>query len=134
VNNFLHAFANDQVILTATAKEGYEFVNWTVNGEEVSIENPYTATITATTEFVANFSEASGIGSAEVAEQTLKAVVEGDEIKLFGTVAGEVVTLYTANGTAIANAIATDAVTTIKTTATGVLLVKVGDATVKVIK
>ena len=130
----IHAFANDQVTLTAVAKEGYEFVNWTVNGEEVSIENPYTATITATTEFVANFSEASGIESAEVAEQTLKAVVEGDKIKLFGTVAGEVVTLYTANGTVIANAISTDTVTTIKTTATGVLLVKVGDATVKVVK
>jgi hypothetical protein len=132
--NLPHAFANDQVTLTAVAKEGYEFVNWTVNGEEVSIENPYTATISATTEFVANFSEATGIESAEVAEQTLKAVVEGDEIKLFGTVAGEVVTLYTANGTAIANAISTDTVTIIKTTATGVLLVKVGDATVKVVK
>jgi hypothetical protein len=133
-SNFLHAFANDQVILTATAKEGYEFVNWTVNGEEVSIENPYTATITATTEFVANFSEASGIESAEVAEQTLKAVVSGNEIKVYGTAAGEVVTLYAANGTVIANAISEDAVTTIKTTATGVLVVKVGDDTVKVVK
>ena len=133
-SNFLHAFANDQVTLIATAKEGYEFVNWTVNGEEVSIENPYTATITATTEFVANFSESTGIESAEVAEQTLKVVVEGDEIKLFGTTAGEVVTVYAANGTAIVNAISTDSVTTIKTTATGVLLVKVGNETVKVVK
>ena len=130
----IHAFANDQVTLTAVAKEGYEFVNWTVNGEEVSIENPYTATITATTEFVANFSEASGIESAEVAEQTLKAVVSGNEIKVYGTAAGEVVTLYAANGTVIANAISEDVVTTIKTTATGVLVVKVGDDTVKVVK
>ena len=130
----IHAFANDQVTLTAIAKEGYEFVNWTVNGQEVSIENPYTATITATTEFVANFSEASGIESAETAEQTLKAVVEGNEIKLFGTTAGEVVIVYAANGAAIVNAISADAVTTIKTTATGVLVVKVGDDTVKVVK
>ena len=43
------------VELTATANEGYEFVNWTVAGEEVSTENPYTATITAETAFVANF-------------------------------------------------------------------------------
>ena len=43
------------VILTATPAQGYEFVNWTVNGEVVSTENPYTATVTANTEFVANF-------------------------------------------------------------------------------
>ena len=132
--NSIHAFANDQVTLTATANDGYEFVNWTVNGQEVSIENPYTATVTATTEFVANFSESSGIEEAEVAEQTLKAVVLGDEIKVYGTVAGEVVTLYAANGTVIANAISEDTVTTIKTTATGVLVVKVGEETVKVVK
>ena len=131
----IYAFANDQVTLTATpAGKDYVFIGWTVNGEEVSIENPYTATITETTEFVANFSKAIGVEMTEAAEQTLKAVVEGNEIKIFGTVAGEVVTLYTANGTAIANAISTDTVTTIKTTATGILLVKVGNATVKVVK
>ena len=48
---------NGQVTLTATPNEGYNFVNWTVNGEEVSVENPYTATITANTEYVANFAE-----------------------------------------------------------------------------
>ena len=46
---------NAQVTLTATPQEGYSFVNWTVNGEEVSKANPYTATITADTEFKANF-------------------------------------------------------------------------------
>ena len=134
VSNSIHAFANDQVTLTATAKDGYEFVNWTVNGQEVSIENPYTATITATTEFVANFSETTGIESAEATEQTLKAVVEDNEIKVYGTTAGEVVTVYATNGTVIANAISEDNVTTIKTTATGVLLVKVGNAAVKIVK
>ena len=46
-----------EVTLIATAAQGYNFVNWTVNGEVVSIENPYTATVTANTEFVANFEE-----------------------------------------------------------------------------
>ena len=46
---------NGKVTLTATPNDGYSFVNWTVNGEEVSKANPYTATITANTEFVANF-------------------------------------------------------------------------------
>ena len=45
------------VILTATPAQGYEFVNWTVNGKEVSTSATYTATITADTEFKANFKE-----------------------------------------------------------------------------
>lgn len=47
----------EDVTLTATPKEGYNFVNWTVNGREVSTENPYTATIVENTEFIANFEE-----------------------------------------------------------------------------
>ena len=43
------------VTLTATPNAGYVFVNWTVNCKVVSTENPYTATITAESEFVANF-------------------------------------------------------------------------------
>ena len=43
------------VTLTATPAYGYGFVNWTVAGEEVSTENPYKPTITANTDFVANF-------------------------------------------------------------------------------
>ena len=46
------------VTLTATPKNGYSFLNWTVNGEVVSTYRIYTATITANTEFVANFVEA----------------------------------------------------------------------------
>ena len=44
--------------LTATANEGYEFVNWTVGEEVVSTENPYTFAVTADVEVVANFKEA----------------------------------------------------------------------------
>lgn len=45
------------VTLTATPDGNYSFFNWTVNGEVVSTENPYTATITEDCEFVANFLE-----------------------------------------------------------------------------
>ena len=41
--------------LTATANEGYEFVNWTVGEEVVSTENPYKFTVTADVALVANF-------------------------------------------------------------------------------
>ena len=46
---------NAEATLTATAAEGYEFVNWTVDGTEVSTENPYTFVVTANVALVANF-------------------------------------------------------------------------------
>ena len=44
-----------EVTLTATAAEGYEFVNWTAGEEVVSTENPYKFTVTADVALVANF-------------------------------------------------------------------------------
>ena len=43
------------VTLTATANEGYRFVNWTLNGNVVSTEASYTFNATAAGEYVANF-------------------------------------------------------------------------------
>ena len=45
------------ITLTATANEGYVFVNWTLNGEEVSSNSTYTTTATADAEYTANFKE-----------------------------------------------------------------------------
>ncbi|MBQ3576044.1 MAG: CotH kinase family protein, partial [Coprobacter sp.] len=123
----------EEVTLTATPAEGYEFLNWTVKGEVVSTEAIYQPTITEHTDYVANFSEASGVASTEVAE-TIKVAVSGNGIKLFGTTAGEQVTLFTTSGVVIASAIAEDSVTIIPTTATGVIIVKVGERVLKVVK
>ncbi len=41
--------------LTATANEGYTFINWTLDGEEVSTESVYSFTVTEDAEYVANF-------------------------------------------------------------------------------
>ena len=43
------------VTLTATANDGYHFVNWTANGTAVSSANPFTFTVTSDTALVANF-------------------------------------------------------------------------------
>ena len=43
--------------LTATANTGYTFTNWTENGEVVSVQNPYTFTVTGDRDLVANFEE-----------------------------------------------------------------------------
>ena len=50
---------NGEVTLTATPQNGYRFVNWTVEGKEVSKENPYTAQIIRNTQFRANFKKIS---------------------------------------------------------------------------
>ena len=54
-----------QATLTATAAEGYEFVNWTVDGTEVSAEDPYTFNGTADVALVANFKEAAAVVTKE---------------------------------------------------------------------
>ncbi len=41
--------------LTATANEGYTFINWTLDGAEVSTEPSYTFTVTGGGAYVANF-------------------------------------------------------------------------------
>ena len=45
----------DECTVTATANEGYDFVNWTENGNVVSNEAAYTFTVTADRTLVANF-------------------------------------------------------------------------------
>ena len=55
---------NGTVFLTATPNNGYAFKNWTLNGEVVSTESTYTATVTANSSsyrhYVANFEDVSG--------------------------------------------------------------------------
>jgi hypothetical protein len=45
----------DECTLTATANEGYEFVNWTKNGALVSTNSVYTFTVIETATYVAHF-------------------------------------------------------------------------------
>ena len=56
---------NGQVTLTATPEEDYFFVNWTVNGEEVSTQPTYTVTVTSNIEYKANFEFYKPTGTEE---------------------------------------------------------------------
>ena len=49
-------YESTECTLTATANEGYTFVNWTKNGSQVSTNPTYTFTVTAGGNYVANFS------------------------------------------------------------------------------
>ena len=52
---------NETVTLTATANEGYKFLNWTENGEVVSENAEYSFTITSDRNLVANFVSTEGV-------------------------------------------------------------------------
>ena len=52
-----------EVTLVATPERGYKFVNWTVEGEEVSTSATYTFTPTADVELIANFEETAFLGN-----------------------------------------------------------------------
>lgn len=41
--------------MTAVPKEGFAFVNWTIDGQEVSKENPYIHTVETDATITANF-------------------------------------------------------------------------------
>ena len=45
----------DTCTLTATANEGYHFVNWTLEGEVVSTDTTYSFVVTGAADYVANF-------------------------------------------------------------------------------
>ena len=76
-------FEGSTVTLTATANEGYKFENWTVAGSVVSTENPYTATITAETAFVANFKEVVTIATGK--EFRIKDISANQYLTAFNT-------------------------------------------------
>ena len=59
--------AAQEATLVATAAEGYEFVNWTVNGKEESDEATYTFLAEANIELVANFKEAAPPSTVQIA-------------------------------------------------------------------
>ena len=133
--------AGTQHRITLTATDGnYDvYLKDAVTDEVVCLNNEdYTFTATAKStianRFTVSMVEFTGIIDAARAEGTIKVVVAGDVIKLFGTEEGDQVALYTANGMLITNAVAEDGVTNIETSANGVIIIKVADETVKVVK
>jgi hypothetical protein len=78
-------------ILTAVPNDGYEFVNWTVGGKEVSTANPYTFTVNDNITLVANFKEAAAKSYTITTSATngtvegAATVVDGESVTLTAT-------------------------------------------------
>ncbi len=67
--------------VTATANEGYEFVNWTdTDGKEVSSSNPYTFAVTANTTLTANFKKMDVKPEAPTAQDILDEIIAGQKV------------------------------------------------------
>jgi hypothetical protein len=69
-----------EATFTATANEGYVFVNWTVGGEEVSTDAEYTFKVLADRALVANFKAAGptvGLENLDTTVAPVKAIVNG---------------------------------------------------------
>ena len=60
--------------LNATANEGFDFINWTENGEEVSVDSTYSFTVTGARTLVANFNEDTSGESIVFADANVKAL------------------------------------------------------------
>ena len=63
---------NTTATITATANNGYKFVNWTIDDVEISTDNPYSFTVTEDVELVAHFEESVGVDELQVTSYELR--------------------------------------------------------------
>ena len=87
-------YENAECTLTATANEGYTFVNWTSNGIQVSTNPTYSFTVTGDAAYIANFS----LNSYEV--MAVPVPVEGGSVVIVGGLQEEVLVYDFEDGTA----------------------------------
>ena len=67
--------------LTASAHEGYEFVNWTdADGKVVSTSNPYTFEVNANTTLKANFKKVEVTPTTPSSKDILDAIIAGNKV------------------------------------------------------
>ena len=139
MNVYTGAGTSHRISLTATDGNYNVYLKDAATDETVCLnDEDYTFTATAKTtiadRFTVSMLEPTGIIDAARAEGTIKPVVLSNAIKLYGTEEGDQVSLYTANGIMITNAVAQEGVTTIPTSVTGVIIIKVAGETIKVVK
>lgn len=72
---------NTEITLTATAKEGYKFVNWII-GKETKIDNPLTITVTDDMNITANFEEEKSLTPATwYSQESISGTLDGKDVK-----------------------------------------------------
>ena len=105
----------EEVTLTAVADEGYDFVNWTLNGAEVSTEATYTFSVISGKdgEYVANFEletkvtisvTVEGEGTANVNGEQSVTVDKDTEVTLTATEGAQTFVGWELNGVLVSDA------------------------------
>ena len=84
--------------------------------------------------FRLRLTDITGIKYSEHPADDIKVVVEGDEIRLYGTDKGEQLSIYTVNGMFVDKINTSDCVTVYTTTLRGVIIIKLGVDVFKVFK
>ena len=131
--------AGEQTLTLTSVPDGTEVTltdNHTGTVTQMSLGDSYnfeSAAGTYKNRFSLNMTDMTSIGQTEITG-SIKAVVTNDEVKLYGTTEGAEITLYTANGMLITQAMAEEGITTIPTAASGVIIIKVGTETIKAVK
>ena len=78
--------------------------------------------------------DVTGIEESTAETSSVSAVVTGNAVKIYGATAGETIDVYTVNGVMVSSAVAVEGENEISVPAQGVLIVKVGDEVVKIVK
>ena len=78
--------------------------------------------------------DVTGIEESTAETSSVSAVVTGDAVKIYGATAGETIDVYTVNGVLVSSAVAVEGENEISVPTQGVLIVKVGDEVVKIVK
>jgi hypothetical protein len=128
-----------RIALTATDGNYDVYLKDALTDEVVCLnDEDYTFTSKAKTTIANRFTVSmvcpTGISNVTKTDNTIKAIVSGNVITLFGTEEGSQISVYTPNGIVITNTVANDGVTRLETSATGVIIIKVADQTLKVVK
>lgn len=114
------------ITLTATANDGYHFVNWTAeNGSVLSTDNVYNMTVTGDVTLNANFEHETGIGGIEAGGFEVYSV--GNTIVVKGAENANV-NVYDVIGRRIGESRIQNSEFRMEVPAAGIYLVKVGNA------
>jgi hypothetical protein len=89
------------VTITAAANEGYSFVNWTEDGEEVSTSESYTFTVNANRTLVANFEENTSARLHESINISLYPNPANGQVTIAGATPGSTIRISNISGSIV---------------------------------
>ena len=123
--------SGERFTVTATPREGYEFVSWTVNGNAVSTSLTYIMEVYGNTSITANFRQKGAPVGIEDADLENVSIYSADSRIIVSGAAGKSVNVYDLSGRVLGSEMNAADRVEFRMSDTGVYLVKVGAAAAK---